>query len=352
MPPPTRRCCRASPARRCASSGRARTSSAGTRKARRRCTRSRRASTPTGASPPGAPRCGCRKRRPIFRTFRCSDSRPPASRNRRASRRGSSARTAIRSWPCRIRKSIVHWLATSPLRPSNIRAPGKIGNLSPSRASPTSSRTRRGAIPSNFGWRASPTRAASRSCAAPPRCSAGSRVRHRGRAAWGAAFAYVHYKNNESYVAIAIEAEVERSSGTIRVRRVACAHDCGLVINPDALRAQIEGHILQTLSRTLFEEVQFDRAKVTSVNWASYPILAFPDVPEIRIDLVSRPMIRRSAPAKPRRRRCPPRSATPSSTPRASPSHGAVHARARPRRIRLTRASRRRISHRNSAARR
>ena len=72
-------------------------------------------------------------------------------------------------------------------------------------------------------------------------------------------------------------------------RRVACAHDCGLVINPDALRAQIEGSILQTLSRTLLEEVAFDRARVTSIDWNSYPILTFPDVPEILIDLVDRP---------------------------------------------------------------
>ena len=105
----------------------------------------------------------------------------------------------------------------------------------------------------------------------------------------GRGIAYIHYKHNESYVAMAMEAEVERSSGAIRVRRVACAHDCGLVINPDALRAQIEGNILQTLSRTLYEEVAFDRSRVTSVDWASYPILTFPDVPEIVIDVVDRP---------------------------------------------------------------
>jgi nicotinate dehydrogenase subunit B len=73
------------------------------------------------------------------------------------------------------------------------------------------------------------------------------------------------------------------------VRRVGCAHDCGLVINPDALKQQIEGQILQTLSRTLHEEVRFDRSRVTSVDWASYPILRFPDVPSIAIDLVVRP---------------------------------------------------------------
>jgi CO/xanthine dehydrogenase Mo-binding subunit len=105
----------------------------------------------------------------------------------------------------------------------------------------------------------------------------------------GRGIAYIHYKHNESYVAMAMEADVERSSGAIRVRRVACAHDCGLVINPDALRAQIEGNILQTLSRTLHEEVMFDRSRVTSVDWATYPILAFPEVPQILIDVVDRP---------------------------------------------------------------
>jgi nicotinate dehydrogenase subunit B len=99
----------------------------------------------------------------------------------------------------------------------------------------------------------------------------------------------MHYKHNESYVAMAMEVDVNRATGVIRVRRVACAHDCGLVINPDALASQIEGNILQTLSRTLFEEVTFDRSRVTSVDWASYPILTFPDAPEILIDIVSRP---------------------------------------------------------------
>ncbi len=105
----------------------------------------------------------------------------------------------------------------------------------------------------------------------------------------GRGFAYIHYKQNESYVAVAMEAEVDRSSGAIRVRRVACAHDCGLVINPAALRTQIEGNILQTLSRTLFEETTFDRKQVTSVDWASYRILTFPDAPQVLVDIVDRP---------------------------------------------------------------
>ena len=105
----------------------------------------------------------------------------------------------------------------------------------------------------------------------------------------GRGFAYMHYKHNETYVAMAMEVDVDKATGAIRVRRVACAHDCGLVINPGTLKTQIEGMILQTLSRTLFEEVAFDRARVTSVTWASYPILTFPDAPEILIELINRP---------------------------------------------------------------
>jgi xanthine dehydrogenase molybdopterin-binding subunit B len=86
-----------------------------------------------------------------------------------------------------------------------------------------------------------------------------------------------------------MEVEVDRGSGEIAVRRVCCAHDCGLMINPDAVRAQVEGNILQTLSRTLYEETTFDRARVTSVDWASYRLLRFPAVPRLEIALIDRP---------------------------------------------------------------
>ena len=67
------------------------------------------------------------------------------------------------------------------------------------------------------------------------------------------------------------------------------AHDCGQIINPDGLKNQIEGNVVQTTSRTLLEELQFDRSKVTSVDWKTYPILKFPDVPDVAIDLIDRP---------------------------------------------------------------
>ncbi len=81
---------------------------------------------------------------------------------------------------------------------------------------------------------------------------------------------------------------VEQASGKIKVERVACAHDCGQIINPDGVRAQIEGCILQTLSRVLKEEVKFDRSRVLSVDWSSYPILTFAEAPKLDIELIDR----------------------------------------------------------------
>jgi nicotinate dehydrogenase subunit B len=79
--------------------------------------------------------------------------------------------------------------------------------------------------------------------------------------------------------------EVNRDTGRVWVKRLVCAHDCGLVINPEGLRRTVEGAMLHSLSRALREEVQFDAEKVTSVDWSSSPTLTHADTPE-RIDVV------------------------------------------------------------------
>ena len=104
----------------------------------------------------------------------------------------------------------------------------------------------------------------------------------------GRGIAYIHYKHQETWVAMGMEVAVERATGKIKVERVACAHDCGLMINPDGVRAQVEGCILQTLSRALFEDVKFDQSRVTSVDWSSYPIMTFADLPKLDIELIQR----------------------------------------------------------------
>jgi CO/xanthine dehydrogenase Mo-binding subunit len=85
-----------------------------------------------------------------------------------------------------------------------------------------------------------------------------------------------------------MEVAVERATGVIRATRIVCAQDCGLMINPDNVASQLEGNILQTLSRTLHEEIIFDRQRVTSLDWASYPILRFDEVPTIELEMIQR----------------------------------------------------------------
>ena len=109
------------------------------------------------------------------------------------------------------------------------------------------------------------------------------------RATSGRGVAFVQYDRTEAYVAAVAEVEVNRADGQVRVKRVVVAHDCGLIINPDGLRNQIEGNVIQATSRSLKEEVKFDGSMVTGLDWTSYPILRFPEIPEVVVELINRP---------------------------------------------------------------
>src|SRR5712675_1432317 len=107
-------------------------------------------------------------------------------------------------------------------------------------------------------------------------------------------------QRNGTLVAAVAEIEVERKSGRIWGKKFTVAHDCGLIINPEGIRYTIEGNVVQGLSRTLFEEVRFDREKVTSVDWLSYPILEIRDAPEtIEVVLINHPEIAPSGAGEP-----------------------------------------------------
>lgn len=110
-----------------------------------------------------------------------------------------------------------------------------------------------------------------------------------GAIAAGRGLAYVKYELVRTYVGAVADVEVDRQTGAIRVKRFFVVQDCGQIINPDGVRNQIEGNVVQTVSRTLKERVTFDRSRVTSLDWESYPILTFPEVPEVHIDLIDRP---------------------------------------------------------------
>jgi len=194
-------------------------------------------------------------------------------------------------------KTVCHRLETTPFRPSWIRTPGRLQNTyanecfidelaAAAKADPIDFRLKyidpadkRGIEVLNrlkalAKWQTGPS----------PQPGGAS-----GPLAKGRGVAYVKYELVRTYVGIVADVEVDRNSGVIKVTHIYLTHDCGQIINPDGLRNQIDGNMLQTISRTLIEELKFDRSMVTSLDWASYPILTFPDIPEITVELINQP---------------------------------------------------------------
>jgi CO/xanthine dehydrogenase Mo-binding subunit len=111
-----------------------------------------------------------------------------------------------------------------------------------------------------------------------------------GVAGHGRGFAFARYKNLAAYAAIACEVELRRDTGELRILRVVAAVDSGEVTSPDGIRNQMEGGIVQSCSWTLSEEVVFDRTRILSRDWAGYPILRFPRVPQsVEVHIIPRP---------------------------------------------------------------
>jgi CO/xanthine dehydrogenase Mo-binding subunit len=106
----------------------------------------------------------------------------------------------------------------------------------------------------------------------------------------GRGFAFARYKNLGAYCAVALDLTVEHETGRIRLGRVVAAVDSGQPINPDGIRNQIEGAMVQSASWTLYEQVRFDRRHITSTDWSGYPVLRFPAAPEsIEVHILPRP---------------------------------------------------------------
>jgi CO/xanthine dehydrogenase Mo-binding subunit len=118
------------------------------------------------------------------------------------------------------------------------------------------------AVREKSGWQTRPS---------PHRDQTGNRVSGRGIA---------YAQRNGTRVAIVAEVDIDRASGKIWAKKFTVAHDCGQIINPDGLVKCIEGNIVQGVSRTLWEEVTFDRKSVTSIDWMTYPILDITETPE------------------------------------------------------------------------
>ena len=207
---------------------------------------------------------------------------------------GNIHRNLDPSYPFAHQKAVAHRLESTPFRPSWIRTPGRMQNTYANEIFIDECATAAGADPVEYRLRyltdprgIAVLRAAASMAKWDARPS--PRREQSGPIARGRGIAYVKYENVRTYCAGVAEVEVNRQTGAIRCTRFHVAHDCGQIINPDGVRAQIEGQIIQTTSRTLKEELKWNRSRVTSVDWASYPILRFPDVPEVHMELINRP---------------------------------------------------------------
>jgi CO/xanthine dehydrogenase Mo-binding subunit len=188
--------------------------------------------------------------------------------------------------------AVAHRLAETPFRPSWIRSPGRLQNTFANEAFLDELMVAANADPFDFRLRhlkdprGEELLQRLRSLA---KWQGRSAAKPTADTVTGRGVAYVKYELYRTYVGVVATVEVERKTGALRVKHFAVAQDCGQIINPDGVRNQVEGNIVQTVSRALKEQVSFDRSHVTSVDWASYPILTFPEIPAVEIDLIDRP---------------------------------------------------------------
>jgi nicotinate dehydrogenase subunit B len=180
-----------------------------------------------------------------------------------------------------------------PLRTSNLRAPGDLGRVFASESTIDEIAADHHVDPVQFRMRyltgdkripeiltATAKQAGWTDRPAPALASNGNKAIGRGVAVANRA---------NTMTAAVVEIEVDKTTGDVTVKKVTLGHDCGLIVNPDGLKNQIEGNVLQAVSRALLEEVQFDSTGQKNLDWNSYPVIRFGEIPDVQIVLINRP---------------------------------------------------------------
>jgi nicotinate dehydrogenase subunit B len=176
-----------------------------------------------------------------------------------------------------------HRLLTMPIRTSALRTLGAQGNVFAIECFLDELAAERGEDPVDFRLRRlSDTRARDVIQSAARRAN----WRPGKQAGVGYGVGFARYKNTGAYCAVVAEVAGDED---IRVKRLTIAVDVGEAINPDGVINQIEGGAIQATSWVLKEQVRFDRERITSSTWSSYPILRFSEVPEVQVELIQRP---------------------------------------------------------------
>ena len=201
---------------------------------------------------------------------------------------GGSDRNAVPTYELPNLTVVKHYLPDPPLRTSALRTLGAYANVFALESFVDEMAAAAGADPVDFRLRhLKDPRARAVIEAAAQRAGWTPKARGDGRQGRGVAFA--RYKNLACYCAMVADIAVDPSSGQVRVARVVAAVDAGQIVNPDGVRNQIEGGIIQSASWTLKESLSFDRARVTTRSWADYPILRFEEVPAVEVVLLDQP---------------------------------------------------------------
>ncbi len=193
----------------------------------------------------------------------------------------------------------VHWIETPVLRPSALRSLGGVSNATANEIFMDELAALAGADAVEFRLRhmADPRaievirRAATRAgwMARPSGPQFSGVVPAADGTVTGRGIGFARYETEFAYAANVAEVTVNPADGTVRVDRVVVGHDCGLIVNPNGLQNQIDGCVIQGIGRALKEEITFDGAAVTSLDWSTYAIMGFADIPLIEIELIDRP---------------------------------------------------------------
>jgi nicotinate dehydrogenase subunit B len=204
---------------------------------------------------------------------------------------GGGDRNAVPVYTFANTKIVDHFIPDMPLRVSALRTLGGFGNVFALESMMDEAAAAAGMDPLAFRLKHLEDPRA-REVLTSVAQKAGWAAGAKGDGTHGRGVGFCRYETTKSYVALIADVSVDRSSGQVRVQRVTAAVDAGQIINPDGLKNQIEGGIIQGASWTLKEQVKFDRHQITSRDWAGYPILTFEEVPEVEVVLIDHPELR------------------------------------------------------------
>lgn len=205
-------------------------------------------------------------------------------------RYGGGDRNAKTTYDFPNERVTMHWLTEPPLRPSALRSLGGLHNTTANELfldeiaydiGVDSVEMRRRYLSDPRAIEAIDAVVAASGWGDPQPTTQGFRSGH--------GFAFVQYETEYTYVAIVADVLIDDVTNEIHVKRIFVAHDCGRIVNPDGVRNQIEGNLIQGIGRSLMEEISWDDQAVTTLTWETYLIPTFPDIPEIEIVLIDRP---------------------------------------------------------------